>query len=304
MDVSEKLSHLQPGYRPQALLSAEERLDGISQDRWINYTRADQVLARLSELMVYPPRSRMPCLLLFGATGMGKTHLIEKFLRDQRDGGEELTATAPLPVVSVQMPPAPHEKDFYEELLAALGTSVPDGVGVTSLRHRVRLLARQLEVRMVVISEIHSMLAGTFREQRIFLNALRFLANDLRIPLVCMGTQEARQALMTDQQLADRFEAFDLPAWKDDSTFAQLLMSFGSILPLRKASELCHPKLRKRILGLTDGVMVRICRLLEAATAQAIKSGRECIEPEVLTDELANDTLVSISDRRNRRTTG
>jgi hypothetical protein len=41
-------------------------------------------------------------------------------------------------------------------------------------------------VRMLVIDEIHSMLAGTFREQRIFLNSLRFLANDLRIPLVCL----------------------------------------------------------------------------------------------------------------------
>jgi hypothetical protein len=48
-------------------------------------------------------------------------------------------------------------------------------------------------------------LAGTFREQRIVLNAIRFLANDLRIPLVCVGTHEAKQALMTDQQLADRF---------------------------------------------------------------------------------------------------
>jgi hypothetical protein len=157
---------------------------------------------------------------------------------------------------------------------------------------------------MLVIDEIHSMLAGTFREQRIFLNALRFLANDLRIPLVCLGTQEAKQALMTDQQLADRFEAFELTAWRDDAAFAQLLMSFVSILPLRKASELCQPKLRKRILSLTEGIMVRICRLLEAAARQAIKCGSEYIETNLITDELATATLVSISDRRTRRVAG
>ena len=55
-------------------------------------------------------------------------------------------------------------------------------------RHRIRLLARQLEVRILVIDEIHSLLAGAFREQRVVLNAIRFLANDLRIPLVCVGT--------------------------------------------------------------------------------------------------------------------
>src|ERR1700722_10061216 len=57
---------------------------------------------------------------------------------------------------------------------------LPAHRGVTTLRQRTRITARQLEVRMLVIDEIHSTLAGTFREQRIVLNAIRFLANDLR----------------------------------------------------------------------------------------------------------------------------
>jgi hypothetical protein len=36
------------------------------------HTRADQILTRLAGLLDYPPRDRMPCLLLFGATGMGQ----------------------------------------------------------------------------------------------------------------------------------------------------------------------------------------------------------------------------------------
>jgi hypothetical protein len=82
---------------------------------------------------------------------------------------------------------------------------IPAHQSVTTLRQRTRVLARQLEIRMLIIDEIHSILAGTYREQRIILNAIRFLANDLRIPLVCVGTHEAKQALMTDQQLADHF---------------------------------------------------------------------------------------------------
>ena len=106
---------------------------------------------------------------------------------------------------------------------------------------------------MLVIDEIHSLLAGTFREQRIILNAIRFLANDLRIPLVCLGTDEANQALMTDPQLADRFAAAELPAWEDDAAFEQLLLSFESILPLRQPSEFRDPKVHQRILSLTRG---------------------------------------------------
>ena len=167
--------------------------------------------------------------------GMGKTRIIERFLRENDSHFDEVRGTTRLPVVALQIPPTPHERDFYEELLVTMEAVLPVGLGSTSLRQRVRVMARQLEVRMLVIDEIHAMLSGTFREQRIFLNCLRFLANDLHLPLVCVGTNEAKQALMTDQQLADRFEARELPAWRDDTSFHQLLASFGSTLPLRQA---------------------------------------------------------------------
>jgi hypothetical protein len=93
---------------------------------------------------------------------------------------------ARIPVVSIQMPPAPVERDLYEEILVGMGGVFSYGASVTTLRHRIRALARQLEVRMLIIDEIHSLLAGTFREQRIILNAIRFLAKDLQIPLVCL----------------------------------------------------------------------------------------------------------------------
>jgi hypothetical protein len=47
-----------------------------------------------------------------------------------------------------------------------------------------------MDVRMLIIDEIHTMLAGSFWEQRRFLNSLQLLANDLRLPLVCVGTQK------------------------------------------------------------------------------------------------------------------
>lgn len=40
------------------------------------------------------------------------------------------------------------------------------------LRHRFRVLGRQMDVRMLIVDEIHTMLAGTFREQRVFLNSI------------------------------------------------------------------------------------------------------------------------------------
>ena len=47
---------------------------------------------------------------------------------------------------------------------------------------------------------------------------------------------------------------------------------------------------------------MRVCRLLEEAAVQAIASGGERIELETLSEEVVTASLVSISDRRTRRT--
>ena len=63
------------------------------------------------------------------------------------------------------------------------------------------------------------------------LTAIRLLANELRIPLVCVGTYEANQALMTDQQLADRFDASELPAGRTTSRFTNSWRVLSRVFP-------------------------------------------------------------------------
>lgn len=137
----------------------------------------------------------MPCLLLHGATGTGKTRILQKFLRSHASVFDEATGTSRMSVVAIQMPPHPNETHLYEEILVSIGAVLPYGPSTGLLRNRVRTLCRQMNVRMLVIDEIHCLLAGTYREQRIILNCLRFLANDLRIPLICAGISEAKTAL-------------------------------------------------------------------------------------------------------------
>jgi Bacterial TniB protein len=76
---------------------------------------------------------------------MGKTRIVQKFLREHRSSFD-VTGRTRLPVVAVQMPPAPSERDLYEELLVSMGCVLPAHQGVTTLRQRARVTARQLEV--------------------------------------------------------------------------------------------------------------------------------------------------------------
>ena len=98
MEMTDDLVHLHPAYRSYAALSTDERIQWTRHDRWISYERAEQILLRLADLLTYPPRDRMPALLIFGATGMGKTRIIQKFLRDHRSDFDEVTGITRLPL--------------------------------------------------------------------------------------------------------------------------------------------------------------------------------------------------------------
>lgn len=283
----------------EAALPTHERILRIRAERWINYSRAEAALTRMTELLEYPQRDRMPCLLLFGATGMGKTKIVRKFLRDHPPDFDNRIGMTTSHVVSMQMPPDPDEKSFYEELLGALQAPARLGATTHQLRRVCRDLLRFVGARMIIIDEVHALLAGSYRQQRVLLNTLRFLATDLRIPLVCAGTADAKRALTTDQQLADRFEAIELPRWHNDESFHRLLASFQAVLPLRQPSDLVSPLMRRLLLERTDGIMVRLVRLIETMAVEAIRSGAEKIDQESLMRFASGAPLLSMTDHLN-----
>ena len=72
-------------------------------------------------------------------------------------------------------------------------------------------LLRQVGCRMLVLDEIHILLAAPVPRQRELLNSLRYLGNELRVPLACLGTRGAYLAIRSDDQFENRFEPFLLP---------------------------------------------------------------------------------------------
>jgi hypothetical protein len=63
----------------------------------MQYPRAERILERLIDLVDYPPHDRMPCLVIYGATGMGKTRIIQKFLRENRTHFDRKLGKTPPP---------------------------------------------------------------------------------------------------------------------------------------------------------------------------------------------------------------
>ena len=226
------LSHIRPEIHDLVALSGVERLARLPTNRWIGYTRASQVLALLEHLLASEPGKIRPRnLLIVGPSNNGKTMIAERFLRGHPSYTSENDDREIIPVLMVQMPASPTPIRFHAEILAALNSPVSTQGRTLQVESMSMRLLTGVGCRMLIIDELHNLLAATAQRQREMLNLLRFLGNALRIPLVCLGTREAYLALRTDDQLENRFQPFVLPLWEDGPEFARLLASFETVLP-------------------------------------------------------------------------
>jgi hypothetical protein len=108
------------------------------------------------------------------------------------------------------------------------------------------------------------------------------LGNELRIPIIGVGTREAYLAIRGDDQLENRFEPFILPIWREEKEFMALLASFAVSFPLRRPSDLQSTQLARSILTRTEGTIGEISTLLTQAAIAAVESGEETINAKTL----------------------
>lgn len=275
------LDHLHESARRIARLPDAERLRFVRADRWIGYTRAIDALTQLETLFSWPVKQRMPNLLLIGPTNNGKSMIIEKFRRAHppipHEDREEI------PVLVVQMPSDPSVGRFYTALLAALGAPMrPVRSRLADLEQLVLRLLRAACVRTLVIDELHNILGGRADQRREFLNLLRFLGNELRIPLVGAGIRDAYLAIRSDDQLENRFAPLTLPRWEPDADACSLLASYAASFPLRRPSPIATTEMAGYLLTRSEGTIGELTSLLTDAAVVAIESGEEAINQRTL----------------------
>jgi hypothetical protein len=274
------LSHLTPSAQRLAHLQSPERITHIRAERWIGYPRAVEAVNRLETLYQWPAKQRMPNLLIIGTTNNGKSMIVEKFRR------QHLPSSSPdaehIPVLCVQMPSEPSILRFHIALLAAMGAPLRSRQPIAILEQQALSLMRRIGVKMLVIDELHNILAGNSNSRREFLNLLRFLGNELRIPLVGVGTRDAYLAIRSDDQLENRFEPLILPLWQVDKDTCSLLASFVAAFPLRRPSNIATDDMARYLLARCEGTIGELALLLIKAAIAGIETGEEAINQRTL----------------------
>jgi hypothetical protein len=257
------------------------RVRAIKARRWIFYPRAKQALDRLNLLLDHPRGTRMPSIAIYGDSGMGKTMIMEKFCDNNPASFDPTTGVQTMPVLAIEMSGKPGERRLYAEILAALGAPQAPRADIVQMEQAALRLLKTVGVQVLVIDEIHNILAGSYREQRVVLNTLRFLSNRLQISLVCFGVTEAREAISGDVQLARRFSELTLNRWAANEQFEALVSSILRNMPLRRPTVLT-PKSLRRILQISGGITANIFQAITSLAADSIESGIEHITDEAV----------------------
>ncbi len=290
-----KIDHLSDEALAYLNKTDEERIYYILQDHWVGYPQAKKILKSLEELLEIPKIDRMPNVLLIGETNNGKSAILKKFSQLYPTEVDLKHNQVYRPVFLIQAQPSPDESRFYGQILQE--AFFPHGKLERAETKQLKVMKalRELNVKVLVIDEFHHVLTGTANKQRLFLNVIKFLANELKISIVAAGIKEAHYVLSTDAQLMNRFKPVILPHWELNEEFYRLLATFENRMPLKKPSGLIQGNLPAKILSMSEGTIGEILAILKTAGKMAILNKEECISAAIL------DKIDYISPSKRKR---
>ena len=266
----------------KALVNASDaaRIHSIRVGTWLGYPRAKEILIRMEDLLEYPRITRMPNMLLVAPSFNGKTSILERFLEQHPADLDPLGETTICPVVMVESPPTPDVSSFYSRVLDALMAPYKPTAAPQEKNSQIKLLFKQLSVKMLIVDEIHHLIAGSLNRQKDFRNALKSLGNETKVVIVAAGIEDAFNAFNTDPQMSSRFSPEELPLWRADNQFGSLLATLELRTPLKKPSNLKEPAMMLEMHTRSEGTLGDMCDLFKELAVDAIRSKAEQITLE------------------------
>ena len=173
------------------------------------------------------------------------------------------------------MPSAPQERRLYGQLLMALNAPYRPGDRLAAVEYTALMLLRKVAPRLIVVDEVHNVLAGTALEQRASLNLLKFLSNQLQCAIVVLGTRDALAAMQTDPPDRQPFSWLRARALAGERRLSQLPRGIRAPVAAQAGlASLGQSPHGSAIMGATAGVTGRISNLLSRAARQQPSAAR------------------------------
>lgn len=294
--------------------SDEERIEYIMKEYWIDYPISQNILDKMEDIFKYGyGQTRYISALLVGSSNNGKTSLLKQFIQkhppydynieDERpewitdDFFDKYTGIG-RPVIYIISPTEPSETRLYSIILEQLNVPYKARDTLDSKFKLVEYYLRALNVRVLIIDEIHNILNGSPARQRQIMSAIRDMSSSLKMPVILSGVKDALRAVSTEDQISSRYRPEYLTKWKMDKDYVSLLATIVSKLPLKKQSTIVNKDDASEILELCNGYIGEIVNLIKAAAVHAIKNNSERVTIKEIR-ECGFNTLANVHKTMN-----
>lgn len=283
MDLEAAYPYLDPPARDVIRLSAEERIAWFQeQQHWIPYKPAQDALKLVEEAIGRPRSPRMKGYLIIAESNNGKSRLARECTLRYPMLDDPNAESIVLRTLLIVLPPSPDEGAIYDRILDQLCQPYRPKDPVTVNRRQVINALQKCGLRALLVDELQRVLSANQNKRRQVLEALRYIAGEVPVPLIVFSTPRGANALASSDEMINRLHPVELPTWKLDDDFRVLLSSFQGLLPLRQKSLITGSTLGPFIHYQTEGLIGEVRDLLDVALQHTLRSGMEQIDKSVL----------------------
>jgi hypothetical protein len=280
-------------------MTASVRSGGDDRTAWKKVPAVER-LAAAQKLLILHPRFRdavrllerchqsfrqtgePQCGAILGASGVGKTSVVDHYVRQHPPVESETGIRQPILKVTLQ--PDARPKGIAADLLLALGDPAWSSGSVQTLTNRATRLLQRCGVELIVFDEFHHLF--DLERAKVMTKAaqwLKVLIVNTRIPVIVCGMPEAEHVLRaehTERRFKERLtlSCFTWRTATGRQEFCGMLKKLDGCLPLAESSGLPESDLAGRFYLACRGVPDYLMTLVRYAVAEALGRGREQID--------------------------
>lgn len=272
---TEPFAHLRTSLRHLLDLPNEQRSMICLQDVFIDYPVAQSIIETTEYMLKVKNKVQAPCMLVWGKGGRGKTSIVQKL--------QAINKTQEKKLVFMSFRQNPNNYNFRELLFESFGMPVKNKYSSFDASAEFTLTVQRMNIKGIVIDEIHDALTLTPFQQKVNLSLLKNLSgNPYNLSVFAFGTDAASEALRLDPQLERRYMQWPLTTWSLNEDFRAFLAAYERILPLKMASMLWSESLATRLHQLSGGLMDTVAKIVQVCAAEAVLTGSEKITLELI----------------------
>jgi hypothetical protein len=251
-------------------------------------------------------------LVISGAPAMGKTTIATQFgkahqIRAERRAAADLLDRGFIPVIYISVPPGATAKMLSQEIARFLGLPYGERQNRVEITDAVCRTLNAAGTSLVIVDEIHNLNPRT-REGKVASDHLKYLADRIAATFIYVGVDVPQSGILGGtraNQIAGRFllcelEPFRLHNARSRKLWTSVIAAMEQALVLldHPAGALASDH-AAYLFERTAGRIGSLSQLIRCAAVEAITSGREAIDRELL-DRVEIDFAAEGSHKRRQ----